>query len=152
VTPFQRHLLLTIVLAGAAGFFGVWIGARRFDYSSAPPPPLRVAVDELTRRGLVGLTPEQKDQLNRIEERYAHQRTQRRTRIAAANVELANALAEEMSYGPLAEASIEHLKSEVGELQKDTVLYVLDLRAVLTPQQRVVFDEKVVAALMTEPR
>jgi hypothetical protein len=152
VTPFQRHLAITVVLAGLAGFVGVWVGTQHMGGGARPTPPLRAAVDELTHRGLVGLTAEQKQRIDDIQARYVHTRTELRARIAAANVELANALAEEMSFGPLAQQSIQHLQDNVGELQKQTVLYVLELRSVLTPQQRVVFDEKVVAALMTEPR
>jgi nickel and cobalt resistance protein CnrR len=154
VTPFQRQLAITVVMAGVAGFAGVWFGVSKLErvVESTAPPPLRVAVDELTHRGLVGLTIEQKDRIGQIEQRYAHQRTQLRARIATANVELANSLSEEMSFGPSVEKSIDDLKSAVGDLQKATVQYVLDLRAVLTPQQQAVFDEKVVAALMTEPR
>ena len=152
MTAFQRQLLLTILLAGIAGFLGVWAGLSKFNRSSPNPPlPLRMAVDELTRRGLQGLTTQQKDQISVIEQRYAHQRTQLRARITTANVELGNALSEEMSFGPAVERSIDDLKSSVGELQKQTVIYVLDLRAVLTPDQQVLFDEKVVTALMMDP-
>jgi nickel and cobalt resistance protein CnrR len=105
----------------------------------------------LTKRGMVGLTQAQKNQINDIEVRYAHQRTKLRARIANANSELADALADEMTLGPKVEISIEHLKSMIGELQHETVAYVLDLRAVLSEQQQMVFDEKVVAALMTPP-
>jgi Spy/CpxP family protein refolding chaperone len=154
VSPFQRQLAITVALAGVAGFSGVWFGISHLDPEPEhlPPPPLRMAVDELTRRGLVGLTTQQKQRIAAVEQRYAHQRTQLRTRITAANVELADALSEEMSFGPAVEKSIDDLKGVVGELQKQTVLYVLDLRAVLTPAQQAVFDEKVVAALMTDPR
>lgn len=151
MTPFQRQLAITVMLAGGAGFLGVWFGVNRVDASLYPTPrPLRAAVDELTRRGLVGLTSQQKQQINAIDQRYAHTRTQLRARIAAANVELSNALAEEMSFGPAVEKSINDLKSAVGELQRQTVLYVLNLRTVLTPAQQAVFDGRVVMALMTD--
>jgi hypothetical protein len=152
VTTFLRHLAITVVLAGLAGFLGVWAGIARIDRDRpAAPPPLRIAVDELTHRGLQGLSAEQKDKIGAIEQRYARQRIRLRARIANANVELSNALSEEMSFGPAVEQSIEELKAGVGELQKQTVVYVLDLRAVLTPAQQTLFDEKVVAALMTDP-
>jgi nickel and cobalt resistance protein CnrR len=152
MSVFQRQLSMTIVLAGLAGFAGVWFGARALQSDAlAAPPPLRVAVDELARRGLVGLTADQKAKIGAIELRFAHQRTSLRARIANANSELAVALADEMSLGPQVETSIEHLKSMIGELQHQTVAYVLDLRAVLNEQQQMVFDEKVVAALMTDP-
>ncbi|HTW75320.1 MAG TPA: periplasmic heavy metal sensor [Steroidobacteraceae bacterium] len=153
MTPFQRQLILTVLLAGIAGFVGVWVGVNRLDASLYPPAqPLRAAVDELSRRGLTGLTSQQKQQINAIDQRYAHTRTVLRARIAAANVELSNALAEEMGFGPAVEKSIDDLKTQVGELQRQTVLYVLSLRAVLTPPQQAIFDEKVVAALMTDTR
>jgi hypothetical protein len=151
MSVFQRQLLLTVILAGLAGFGGVWFGAHGLQTDSTPPAPLRMAVDELTKRGMVGLTQAQKNQINDIEVRYAHQRTKLRARIANANSELADALADEMTLGPKVEISIEHLKSMIGELQHETVAYVLDLRAVLSEQQQMVFDEKVVAALMTPP-
>jgi len=150
VTPFQRQLAITVVLAGIAAFLGVWFGVNRVDASLySTPAPLRLTVDELTHRGLVGLTSEQKQKINAIDQSYSHKRTQIRVRIAAANVELGNALSEEMGFGPAVEKSIDDLKSQVGELQRQTVLYVLNLRAVLTPPQQQVFDEKVVMALMT---
>jgi nickel and cobalt resistance protein CnrR len=150
MSVFQRQLLLTVLLAGLAGFAGVWFGARSFE-TEAPKAPLRMAVDELTKRGLVGLSQSQKDQINEIESRYARKRSKLRGRIAWADSDLADALAEEMSLGPKVETSIEHLKSLVGELQHETVAYVLELRAALTEPQRTIFDEKVVSALMTPP-
>jgi hypothetical protein len=152
MSVFQRQLVLTVVLAGLAGFTGVWFGAHGLQTESNPPSaPLRLAVDELTRRGLAGLTQPQKDKINDIEVRFAHERTRLRARIANANSELADALADEMTLGPKVDTSIEHLKSLIGDLQRQTVAYVLDLRGVLTERQQVVFDEKVVAALMTTP-
>lgn len=150
---FQRQLIITVLLAGFAGFIGVWVGVKRVDASLNPPArPLRAAVDELSRNGLSGLTSEQKAQITAIDGRYAHTRALLRGRIASANVELSDALAEDMGFGPAVQKSIEDLKSVVGELQRQTVIYVLSLRAVLTPPQRQVFDEKVVAALMTDTR
>lgn len=153
MSAFQRQLILTVLLAGIAGFVGVWVGADRLDANLYPSArPLRAAVDELSHRGLTGLTAQQKQQINAIDQRYAHTRLVLRAHIAAANAELSNALAEEMGFGPAVEKSIDDLKSVVGELQRQTVLYVLSLRAVLTPPQQQVFDEKVVAALMTDTR
>lgn len=151
MSVFQRQLLLTVLLAGLAGFAGVWFGARSFETAVQTKAPLRMAVDELTKRGLVGLSQSQKDQINEIESRYARKRSKLRGRIAWADSDLADALAEEMSLGPKVETSIEHLKSLVGELQHETVAYVLELRAALTEPQRTIFDEKVVSALMTPP-
>ncbi len=152
MSPFWRHVLLTVVLAGAAGFFGVWVGAKRLAPPPSSLPMLPGVVNELTSRGLKGLTTEQEIQLTMIAGNYAGRRAQLRHSILAANFELANALGEEMSMGPHTQASIERVKNIVGELQRATVDYVLALRGVLTPEQQTVFDTKVVEALMTDPR
>lgn len=152
MSVFTRQLLLSVIFAGLAGFGGVWFGAHGLQSEpTAHAPPLRLAVDELTRRGMVGLTDAQKQRITDIQLRYARKRTQLRVRIAAANVELADALAVEMNLGPKVDHSIEDLKGVIGELQRETVAYVLELRSVLSAQQQMVFDEKVVAALMTPP-
>jgi hypothetical protein len=153
VNAFHRQLIITVLLAGFAGFIGVWVGVKRVDATlNQPIRPLRAAVDELSRHGLNGLTNDQKAQINAIDRRYAHTRMELRSQIASANAELSDALAEDMGFGPAVQKSIEDLKSVVGELQRQTVIYVLQLRAVLTPPQRAIFDEKVVAALMTDTR
>jgi nickel and cobalt resistance protein CnrR len=150
MSVFQRQLLLVALLAGSAGFAGVWFGAHAFQTDAAAAAPLRMAVDELTRR-MGGLTQAQKSQINEIEARYAHKRARLRSRIAVANSELADALVDEMTLGPKVESSIENVKSMIGELQHETVAYVLELRAVLSEQQQMQFDEKVMAALMAPP-
>jgi hypothetical protein len=152
VTPYWRHLLLTIVLAGAAGYGGVWMGAHRLAAPPTLPPMLPSVVSELTSHGLQGLSKQQEQQLNAIAGRFLARRNELRRGISAANFELANALAEESSMGPRTRASIERLKNTVGDLQTATVAYVLELRGVLNAEQQVVFDTKVVEALMTEER
>lgn len=153
MTPYWRHLLLTVVLAGAAGYGGVWIGARQL----APPQPslsptLTAVVGELSQRGLQGLSTQQERQINVIATRFFARRGELRHGITAANFELANALAEESSMGPRTQAAVDRLKNTVGDLQTATVQYVLELRKVLTPEQQTVFDTKVVEALMSDAR
>ena len=151
MTSLQRQQALTVLLAGLAGFGGVWVGARYLHPERTSAAPLRMAVDELARRGLGGLTREQKVKITDIEARFSRERAQHRARIASANSDLADALAEEMTLGPKVTLSIERLQGEIGELQRETVAYMLELRSVLTEQQRIVFDEKVMAALMATP-
>ena len=152
MTPYWRHLLLTVVLAGGAGYAGVWMGAHRLAPATALPPMLPSVVSELASHGLQGLTKQQEQQLNVIAAHFQARRGELRHGIAAANFELANALAEETSMGPRTTAAIELLKRGVGDLQTATVQYVLELRTVLNKEQQVVFDTKVVEALMTEAR
>ncbi|MFT3904688.1 MAG: periplasmic heavy metal sensor [Steroidobacteraceae bacterium] len=152
MTPYWRHLLLTVALAGAAGFGGVWFGTRQLGSTAPPPDPLPAVLSKMARNGLQGLTDKQRTAISDIETHYLAERNKVRYQITNANYDLANALGEEMSFGPKTQASIQQLETTVGQLQKDTVLYVLALREVLTPDQKAVFDEKVVATLMTDPR
>lgn len=152
MAPYWRHLLVTIVMAGAAGYTGVWVGTRQLSRAESPPDALPTVLNKMTRNGLQGLDERQRSAINDIETHYLTERNQLRMQIKGANFDLANALSEEMSFGPKTEASIHRLETTVGQLQKDTVLYVLALREVLSTEQRVVFDEKVVATLMMDPR
>jgi hypothetical protein len=56
-------------------------------------------------------------------------------------------MSEEMAFGPQAQLAIDHLQHSVGDLQSSTVLYVLEVRDVLTVDQRIIYDQKVVEAL-----
>ena len=146
-----RQLAVTVVLSGLAGFFGAWAGSALFRPGSSAMPPLRAAVDELAHDGIVGITTQQQQQIRDVEQRYAQRRRQLRARIGEANDELADALAEGKGFSPDVDQSITQLQAQVGELQKQAVQYVLEIRAVLTPVQQTVFDQKVVAALMSAP-
>ncbi|HTP40443.1 MAG TPA: periplasmic heavy metal sensor [Steroidobacteraceae bacterium] len=152
MTAFWRHLILTVALAGLAGFGGVWFGLR--EMRPGPPPADRLPgiISQMTHSELKDLTPDQRTAIASIEQKFVVSRDSERARIMNTNANLANALAEEMSFGPKTQAQIQTLESSVGQLQKDTVMYVLELREVLNPAQRAVFDEKVAAALMTDAR
>ncbi|MDB5458474.1 MAG: heavy metal resistance protein [Caulobacteraceae bacterium] len=150
-SAFWRNLLITIVLAGLAAFVGARLGAGHLQ----PQPArsrllLRETVYEMVHQNLT-LTPEQQRRIDQIEDRYAHQRNSLRAQIGSANAELGEALANEMALGTAAQRALEHLQSSMGELQKQTILYVLEVRAVLTPQQQQVLDQKVFESLTIGP-
>jgi Spy/CpxP family protein refolding chaperone len=151
MSDYWRQLLLAAVVAGAAGFAGVWMGARHLAPQLQASSTLPNVVDELRAHGLQGLTTAQARQLSAISDQYRTTRTQFRHSITAANFELGNSLAEETRLGPKTQAAIDRVKSTVGDMQQSAVEYTLALRAVLTPEQQQVFDDKVVEALMTNP-
>lgn len=152
MTAYWRQLLLAAVVAGAAGFLGVWAGSRFLAPKPQPPAMLPSVVDELRARGLQGLTPTQEARLNAIGAGYRTTRTKFRHSISAANFELANALGEESRLGPKTQAAIDRARNTMGDMQQAAVEYILALRAELTPEQQMAFDDKVVEALMTDPR
>jgi hypothetical protein len=151
VSPFWRNLLVTVLVAGIAAYVGAWAGSLQLHRGQADrPSPLRNAIHAMAEQGLK-LTPVQQQAIAGIDARYNRRREALRAQIARANVEVADALAVEMAFGPRAEQAINHLQTTVGELQKSTILYVLEVRDTLTLDQKTIYDEQVVAALTAEP-
>ncbi len=147
MSRFWLNLLVTVILAGGAGFIGARYGAS----SLAPqdqPMLLRQSVHDMAQE--LKLTPVQAKAIDAIETRYTTTRNTLRVKIGQANIELAGAMSEEMTFGPQAQNAIDHLQASVGDLQRQTVLYVLEVRDVLTPAQQVAYDQKVVAALTAD--
>ena len=93
------------------------------------------------------LTDDQKRKIDDIEARFAHRRNELRAKIGAANAELGEALANEMALGTEASRALEHQEQDMGDLQRETILYVLEVRAVLTPKQQQALDQKVFESL-----
>ncbi|HTI66418.1 MAG TPA: periplasmic heavy metal sensor [Caulobacteraceae bacterium] len=140
------NLLVTLVVAAAAGFIGAWAGSEGVHRGREQTSLLRQSVHEMVHQGLK-ITPAQRKEINDIETRYTKRRNDLRVQISQTNVELAAAMSEEMAFGPQAQTAIDHLQHSVGDLQSSTVLYVLEIRDVLTPEQRMIYDQKVVEAL-----
>ena len=152
---FWRNLLITVVLAGLAAYAGTRLGALR----QTPAAPAEAARSRLLLRDSVyqmvhqdmTLTDVQRRKIDDIEARYAHRRNELRAQIGSANAELGEALANEMALGTAASRALEHLQQAMGDLQKETILYTLEVRAVLTPQQQQVLDQKVFESLTAGP-
>lgn len=139
-----RGLALTLVLAVLAGALGSWIGAR---YLGRPqtPPSLHVFVhDELE------LSPVQEERLDALEADFAVRRREREAQLRAANAELAAAIQTRHEYSPEVQAAVERFHQAMGELQKETILHVLNMRKVLTPEQAAKFDRRIAEALTEE--
>jgi Spy/CpxP family protein refolding chaperone len=64
-----------------------------------------------------------------------------------ANAELAAAINAQHRYGPEVQAAVEHFHDIMGQLQKETIVHVMQMRAILTPQQAAIFDKRVSEAL-----
>jgi hypothetical protein len=123
LNPFWRNLIITVVVALLAGGIGGWMGAQNVLDSDAQSLPLRQTVHEIVRRDLK-LTPGQ-------------------SAVADANRELADALMADMTFGRGAQQASNHVEQGLGQLQRATILYVLQVRDVLTPEQQMIYDRKV---------
>jgi Spy/CpxP family protein refolding chaperone len=130
---------MVAIVAGAAGG---WMGARNVIDSDAQTLPLRQTVSEIVHRDLK-LTPDQSKEIQAIENEYYERRSTLRVQVAGANRELADALMADMAFGREAQQATNHVEQGLGELQRATVLYVLQLRDVLNPEQQTIYDRKV---------
>jgi hypothetical protein len=141
VSPFLRNLAITVVVALAAGWAGGWLGVRTL-VAEDEMLPLRQTVSAIVR-GDLRLTEDQMRDIQNIENRYFDRRIQLRTNVAKANRELADALMNDMAFGREAQQASLHVERGLGDLQRATIIYVLEVRDVLTPEQQVIYDRKV---------
>jgi len=148
-----RGFVLTLVIATAAGFAGArmgMLGQHRNPGGGAPYASVRQAVDDLLERDFK-LTAGQKQQIAVIDQHFSVIHNQIWTGIYTENAQLANAVAANMSLSPEAKKAIAGIQDGVGRLHTESIIYVLQIRQVLTPAQRPDFDEHVIMALMRSP-
>jgi Spy/CpxP family protein refolding chaperone len=142
LNPFWRNLVITVVVALLAGGIGGWMGAQNALDGDAQLLPLRQTVHEIVRRDLK-LTASQSAEVQAIEDKYYNRRTTLREEVAVANRELADALMADMAFGREAQQASNHVEQGLGQLQRATILYVLQVRDVLTSEQQMIYDRKV---------
>jgi hypothetical protein len=82
-----------------------------------------------------------------LEQDFAVRRRAREAELRAANAELARAIQVRHEYSPEVQAAVERFHDAMGELQKETILHVLAMRTVLTPDQALEFDKRIGEAL-----
>lgn len=135
-------VFLTVIALAA----GIWIGTRinmGRSYEAAD-------VHNILHHQL-GLTPEQEKKIETLEAKFALDRKSLDVQMHAANLELARALESERAYGDAAKTAISHFHDAMAKLQELTIVHILDMRAVLTPEQAGVFDKTVRHALSAAP-
>lgn len=141
MTGLSRGLILTLILVLLAAVGGAWIGAR-YVYSQRHQPSLHEFVHEELR-----LSSAQSAKLEMLEQDFAVRRRAREAELRAANAELARAIQAKHEYSPEVKAAVERFHDAMGALQNETILHVLAMRTVLTPQQAAQFDKRVAEAL-----
>lgn len=137
-----RGLLLTIVLSVLAAAAGAWGGARYVVGRMHHPASLHQTIHEKLH-----LTPEQERRISGLERGYAVRRHALEAEMRAANADLAQAIQATHSYTPAVQEAIDRSHHAMSELQKQSILHVLAMRQVLTPEQTAQFDDTVVKAL-----
>ncbi|MBT9447569.1 MAG: periplasmic heavy metal sensor [Hyphomonadaceae bacterium] len=144
MTPRLRGLLITVVVALAAGFAGVGLGKLIFDRNQH-----QATLHEVIHREL-HLTPAQTRQIENLESAFRVRREALEMEMRAANAELASAIRDEHGYGSRVSAAVGRFHHAMGQLQTEMIQHVFAMREVLTPDQKEVFDNTVVSALTAE--
>jgi Spy/CpxP family protein refolding chaperone len=140
-----RSIVLILLLAAAAAALGVWGGATYIQSRVAHT----AALHELLHKQL-HLTPDQTRRIEVLERGHAAKRKALEAEMRAANAELAQAYQESHVYSPKVQAAIDRFHMAMDALQKETMIHVIAMRSVLTPDQAAQFDHTVVKALTAE--
>lgn len=142
----SRSLVLTLISCMVAAGLGAWAGSRFLERDHRAPSLHEFVHEELD------LTAEQTRRLESIEREFAIRRRAREAELRAANAELAAAIQVRHEYSPEVRSAVERFHHAMGELQKETITHVLDMRKVLTPAQATRYDERIAEALTAESR
>ncbi len=137
-----RSLVLTFVLATLAALLGVLGGVALMQARLRQPPELH---DILHRQ--LNLTAEQRQRLKGLERDHAARRAALEAEMRAANAQLAEAYRQTHAYTPQAQAAIDRFHRAMDALQTETMMHVIAMRRILTPDQTPRFDDTVVEAL-----
>jgi Spy/CpxP family protein refolding chaperone len=140
-----RSIVLTLVLSAVAATIGVWGGVRYVESRAHPRPGLHEMLHERLH-----LTPDQQRRIEGLEQDHVARRKAMEAEMRAANAELAQAYRESHAFSPKAQAAIDRLHRAMGAMQRETMIHVVAMRAVLTPDQAAQFDDMVVGSLTAD--
>ena len=143
----SRRLLLVGLIAFAAAVAGVFVGRLVSDAPKASETELHALLHDQ-----LDLTPAQDAKIDRIEADFARRRRALELEMRATNVRLAQANKAEHGPGPRVTEAIDHTHEVMGTLQKETLVHLFAMRAVLDRDQAKMFDESVVKALTADAR
>ena len=143
----SRRLLLVGLIAFAAAVAGVFVGRLVSDAPKASETELHALLHDQHDQ-----TPAQDAKIDRIEADFARRRRALELEMRASNVRLAEAIKAEHGYGPRVTEAIDHTHEVMGTLQKETLVHLFAMRAVLDRDQAKMFDESVVKALTADAR
>lgn len=139
MTGLPRAALAVIALTLLAGAAGGWFGVR---YGMAEARHHSPSLDTVLHEQL-DLSDEQKRRIESMEAAFAVRQRELQSQMHEADRQLARALVTEHRYGPSAQQAVEQFHAAMKVLQAETILHILDMRAVLTPTQAQRFDQTV---------
>lgn len=139
------RIALVALIAFAAAVAGVY-AARTFG------DPARQSESELHAflHNELKLDAVQESKIHSIEARFAMRKKARELEMRAANARLAEAIEAEHGYGPKVTAAVDHVHHVMGEMQKETLEHLFEMRALMNPEQAKRFDQTVAKALTAD--
>ena len=135
-------MILTVIAIALGLWVGIGIGKQSVHHASG--------LDEIIHHELK-LTVEQERRIADLESKFALDRKDLEAQMRGANRDLARALDAEHGYGDQAKAAIAQFHNAMARLQEDTIRHILEMRAVLTPEQAARFDTIVRDSLSADP-
>ena len=134
------------VIAFLAALAGVAVGHYMFMAARPAEPGLHALLHKELE-----LDPAQHAAIEAIEQRFAVRRHALELELRADNARLADAMQAEHRAGPAVLAAVDRSHHAMGQLQKETLVHLFAMRALLRPDQAVRFDKAVTRALTDDP-
>ncbi len=141
---------ITAVIAFSCGLLGAAVASHVPQLAGPRPNPdyrlvqFRERVDRMLTQEM-HLSAQQERQVALIDHNYTLDYNLALADLHASNSKLAAALANDMTLNDDAKTAISEIQMNVGQMQTSTVDYIVDLRAVLTPDQKKIFDGRIIA-------
>lgn len=140
-------LALVMVIALAAAFAGNFLGQQFLNNGRHSETELHAFL-----HGDLDMDAAQTAKIEAIEQRFATRRNALELEMKAANAHLAEAMEAEHGYGPEVTAAVDHTHHVMGEMQKETLEHLFEMRSVLRPDQAAAFDRAVTKALAPDTK
>lgn len=140
-------LALLIVVAFTAALAGTFLGQKLLNNGRQSETELHALL-----HGDLDLDAAQAAKIEAIEQRFATRRKALELDMKAANAHLAEAMEAEHGYGPEVTAAVDHTHHVMGEMQKQTLEHLFEMRSVLRPDQAAAFDRAVTKALAPDTK
>lgn len=142
-----RQTALVVALVFVAAIAGVVLGRQAL----APKHHAGSALHAVLHDRL-SLDDNQERRLHELEQSFAVRRRALEQEMRAENVQLSRAIAAEHGNGPRVAAAIDASHRTMGTLQKETLVHIFAMRALLRPDQAATFDAAVTKALTEDAR
>ena len=142
-----RQTMLVVALAFVAAIAGVVLGRQILAPTHHAGGELHAVLHEQ-----MSLDETQERRLHALEQSFAKRRQALEQEMRTENRQLAQAIAAEHGNGPRVAAAVDASHRTMGTLQKETLVHIFAMRALLRPDQAAKFDAAVTRALTEDAR